>query len=95
MCRHELHGTHSSASVLYLSTLRADSVRVQDKICQLFSPIAHIQAPIFAPGILILEVLQLLYNPNIAHKLLDHLANTGNTQASACFNSDCTGQYAG
>lgn len=65
---------------MYLGTLRADSVRVQHKVCQLLSPVAHIQAPILALGILILEALQLLHNSNVADKLLNNLKESGDSQ---------------
>ena len=57
----------------HLGTLRADSVRVQYKVCQLLSPVPYIQSPVLALGILILKVLQLLYNSNVADKLFNHL----------------------
>ena len=62
---------------MYLGTLRADSVRVQHEVCQLLSPVAHIQAPIFALSILVLKVLQLLHYSNVADKLLDDLTKKG------------------
>ena len=60
-------------SGLYLGAFSAYSVRVQDKVCKLFCPVAHVQAPVLPLWILVLEVLQLLYNPNVADKLLNYL----------------------
>lgn len=65
---------------MYLGTLRADSVRVQHKVCELLGPVAHIQTPIFALGVLILETLQLLHNSNVADKLLNDLTESGGQQ---------------
>lgn len=68
---------------MYLGTLRADSVRVQHKVCKLLGPVAHIQAPIFALGILILKILQFLHDSNVADKLLDNLTESRSTDVSA------------
>ena len=60
----------------YLCTLGAHSVWVKHKVCKLLGPVAHIQAPVFAFGILVLEVLQLFHNTNVADELLDNLRDS-------------------
>jgi len=69
---------------LYLGAFSAYSVRIQDKVCKLFCPVAHIQAPVLPLWILVLEVLQLLYNPNIADKLLNYLKRQWDSCAGLC-----------
>ena len=64
---------------VYLSAFSAYSVRVQDKVCKFFCPVADVQAPVLPLWILVLEVLQLLYNPNIADKLLNYLKRQCNS----------------
>lgn len=61
----------------YLCTLRAHPVWVQHKVCKLLGPVAHIQAPVFAFGILVLEVLQLFHHSDVADKLLNNLKDSG------------------
>ena len=72
------------ATELYLGAFSTHSVRVQDKVCKLFCPVAHIQPPVLPLWILVLEVLQLLYNPNIADKLLNYLKRQWDSCAGIC-----------
>ena len=70
--------------MLYLGTFSTDSVRVQDKISKLLGPVAHVQSPVLPLCILILEVLQLLYNTNVANELLNNLRKQKTSWPTVC-----------